>query len=288
MRGSSPRMTVERTVADNLDPRAAGARRLKGKVCVVTGAGQGIGRAAARRLGEEGGTIVVADRVDETAAAAVAELREHGVEAMKVVTDLATFAGAQSLMTQAHTAYGRIDVLVNNVGGTIWIKPYHLYSEQEVKLELERSLYPTLWCCLAVLPIMMQQQGGSIVNLGSQSTRGLNRLPYATAKGGILALTKVLAMEYGRYGIRVNAMAPGGTEISDRVTPRLEIRPGVMAEDVAMAEEYRREMAEDIRNQQALKRRGLPEEQAAAIAFLASDDASFITGQVINCSGGQS
>jgi NAD(P)-dependent dehydrogenase (short-subunit alcohol dehydrogenase family) len=280
-------MTAQNT-DDTLDPRAAGARRLNGKVCVVTGAGQGIGRATARRLGEDGGAIVVADRVDAGASETVAELHAHGVEAIKAVVDLATFAGAQSLMTHAREACGRIDVLVNNVGGTIWIKPFHLYSEDEVKLELERSLYPTLWCCLAALPIMVEQKAGSIVNVGSQSTRGLYRLPYATSKGGILALTKVLAMEYGRYGIRINTMAPGGTEISDRVTPRLEIRPGEMVDDVAMAEEYRREMAEDIRSQQALKRRGLPEEQAAAIAFLASDDASFITGQVINCSGGQS
>jgi NAD(P)-dependent dehydrogenase (short-subunit alcohol dehydrogenase family) len=137
---------------------------------------------------------------------------------------------------------------------------------------------------------MMEQKSGSIVNVGSQSVRGLYRLPYATSKGGILALSKVLAMEYGRYGIRVNTMSPGGTEITDRVTPRQFIRPGVLAHDgaEAEAEHYRREMAEDIRNQQALQRQGLPEEQAAAIAFLASDDASFITGQVINCSGGQS
>jgi dihydroxycyclohexadiene carboxylate dehydrogenase len=277
-------------MASDLDPRAAGAARLKDKVCVVTGAGQGIGRAAARRLGQEGGKIVVADRVEGGAIEAVTELREHGVEAMKVLVDLSTFAGARELMTQARVAYGRIDVLVNNVGGTIWIKPYHLYSEEEVKLEIERSLYPTLWCCLAVLPIMMEQKSGSIVNVGSQSVRGLYRLPYATSKGGILALSKVLAMEYGRYGIRVNTMAPGGTEITDRVTPRQLLRPGVMVEEgsEAEAEEFRREMAEDIRNQQALRRRGLPEEQAAAIAFLASDDASFITGQVINCSGGQS
>jgi NAD(P)-dependent dehydrogenase (short-subunit alcohol dehydrogenase family) len=191
-------------------------------------------------------------------------------------------------MQQTLDAYGRIDVLVNNVGGTIWIKPYHLYTEEEVKLELERSLYPTLWCCLAVLPIMMRQNSGSIINLGSQSTRGLYRLPYAASKGGILALTKVLAMEYGRYGIRINAMAPGGTEISDRVTPRQFIAPGLTVEEPADEAAFRREMGEDILNQQALKRRGLPEEQAAAIAFLASDDASFITGQVINCSGGQS
>jgi NAD(P)-dependent dehydrogenase (short-subunit alcohol dehydrogenase family) len=97
-------------------------------------------------------------------------------------------------------------------------------------------------------------------------------------------------MEYGRYGIRINTVAPGGTDVPDRVTPRQLLQPGVMAQDIAQAEaeDYQREMAEDIRHQQALRRRGLPEEQAAAIAFLASDDASFITGQVINVSGGQS
>jgi NAD(P)-dependent dehydrogenase (short-subunit alcohol dehydrogenase family) len=271
-----------------LDVRAAGGRRLKDKVCIVTGAGQGIGRATARRLAEEGGIIVVADRVDATASEAEAELRDHGVAATKLLIDLSTFSGAQELMTRTKDIHGRIDVLVNNVGGTIWIKPYHLYTEEEVKLELERSLYPTLWCCLAALPVMMEQRSGSIVNLGSQSVLGLYRLPYAASKGGILALTTVLAKEYGRYGIRINTVSPGGTEISDRVTPRQFIRPGVMAQDDGQAEEFRHEMAEDIRNQQALRRRGLPEEQAAAVAFLASDDASFITGQVINCSGGQS
>lgn len=271
-----------------LDPRAAGGQRLKGKVCIVTGAGQGIGRATAKRLGAEGGTVVVADRVDEGATQTTGELRAHGVEATKALVDVGTLTGAKDLMKQAMAAYGRIDVLVNNVGGTIWIKPFHLYSEEEVKLELERSLHTSLWCCLAALPIMMNQKSGSIVNVGSQSTRGLYRLPYATSKGGILAMTKVLAMEYGRYNIRINVMAPGGTEISDRVVPRTFIAPGITVEEPDTEADYRREMADDIRNQQALRRRGLPEEQAAAIAFLASDDASFVTGQVINCSGGQS
>jgi NAD(P)-dependent dehydrogenase (short-subunit alcohol dehydrogenase family) len=275
-------------MATELDPRAAGGRRLKDKVCIVTGAGQGIGRSTARRLGAEGGIIVVADRVDEGATQTVAELHEHGVEALKVLVDLSTMAGAQAMINKAVAAYGRVDVLVNNVGGTIFIKPYHLYTEDEVKLELERSLYPTMWCCLVALPVMMKQQSGSIINVGSQSTRGLYRLPYATSKGGILALTKVLAMEYGRHGIRINAMAPGGTDISDRVVPRQFIKPGVTVEEPEDEAAYRREMVEDIRNQQALRRRGTPEEQAAAIAFLASEDASFITGQVINCSGGQS
>ena len=275
-------------MTDTLDPRAAGARRFKDKVCVITGAGQGIGRATARRLGQEGGKIVVAYRIEETATRTTDELLENGVEAIKVIVDLSTYAGSEELMAEAVSAFGRIDVLVNNVGGTIWMKPFHLYTEEEVEMELERSLNPTLWGCRAVLPIMMEQESGSIVNLGSQSVRGLYRLPYASSKGGILALGKVLAMEYGKYGIRVNTVSPGGTDIPDRVTQRNFVRPGVIAKEPENADEFRREMIEDITSQQAIKRRGTPEEQAAAVAFLASDDASFITGDNINCSGGQS
>ena len=277
-------------MTEKLDPRAAGARRLQGKVCIVTGAGQGIGRAVARRLGQEGGKIVVADRVDEGARRTVKDLQDLGVEAIKVIADLSTLSAAQDMMAEALKSYGRIDVLVNNVGGTIWMKPFHLYTEEETQQELERSLLPTLWGCNAVLPIMIEQKGGCIINIGSQSVRGLYRAPYAASKGGILAIGKVLAMEYGRYGIRVNTVSPGGTDILDRLTPRLQIRPGTMAEDLEKDEgdRYRQEMGTDIRAQQSLRRRGLPEEQAAAVAFLASDDASFITGDVINCSGGQS
>ena len=277
-------------MTEKLDPRAAGARRLKDKVCIVTGAGQGIGRAIARRLGQEGGKIVVADRIDEGARRTVKDLKDLGVGAVKVIADLSTLSGAQGMMAEAVKAYGRIDVLVNNVGGTIWMKPFHLYTEEETQQELERSLLPTLWGCNAVLPIMIEQESGCIINIGSQSVRGLYRAPYAASKGGILAIGKVLAMEYGRYGIRVNTVSPGGTDIPDRLTSRLQIRPGEMAEDLEKEEgdRYRKEMSADIRAQQSLSRRGLPEEHAAAVAFLASDDASFITGDVINCSGGQS
>jgi len=227
---------------------------------------------------------VVNDRVEAAAARVVAELKP--VEAVAAIVDVGTLAGAQQLMTLAMERFGRIDVLVNNVGGTIWIKPYHLYTEDEVHQELERSLLPTLWCCRAVLPIMMKQKAGSIVNIGSQSPRGIHRLPYAASKGGVLAITKVLSMEYGSHGIRVNAVSPGGTDIRDRITDR---QAGVQTdENPADAARYEREMKAHIQSHKALERRGTPEDQAAAIAFLASDDAAFITGQVIDVSGGQS
>jgi NAD(P)-dependent dehydrogenase (short-subunit alcohol dehydrogenase family) len=269
-----------------LDAKAAGGKRVNGKVCVVTGAGQGIGRATAKRLGEEGGKIVVAERIDESATRTVSELKEHGIEAIKILADVGKFSETQSLMRSVVERYGRIDVLVNVVGGTIWWQPYHLYSEEQVQLELERNLYPTLWCCLAVLPIMVAQKFGSIVNLSSQVTRGgLYRAPYAVGKGGIEALTRTLSQEYGDYGIRVNAVSPGATTIDDRITPRLMIQPGMMAEPAKNVEAYYREVMAET-GQQAIKRTALPEEQAAAIAFLASDDSSYITGQIINCCGG--
>ena len=269
----------------SLDPRAAGAQRLKDKICIVTGAGQGIGRATARRFAAEGAKIVVAERVADTAAETVRQLTDAGVEAIAVIADLGQFSEARRLMRETLARFGRIDVLANVVGGTIWWQPYDKYSEEQINHELERSLFPTLWCCSAVLPIMVGQKSGAIVNVGSViARRGLYRTPYAVAKGGVESLTRALAQEYGRHGIRVNATAPGSTAAPDRVTSRLTLTPGVEAAPVPGMAEYEREGRGNIPHL-ALARQGTVEEQAAVIAFLASDDAAYVTGQIVDVSG---
>jgi dihydroxycyclohexadiene carboxylate dehydrogenase len=268
-----------------LDPRAAGAQRLRDRVCIVTGAGQGIGRATARRLGAEGGKIVVVERIKESADETTRQLTEAGVAAMAIIADVGSYAEAQHLMRETVAHWDRIDVLANVVGGTIWWQPYHHYSEDQINRELERSLYPTLWCCLAALPIMVAQKSGAIVNVSSGIVRGgLYRAPYAVAKGGVEALTRTLANEYGRHGVRVNAVAPGSTAVPDRITSRLTLKPGLVADPAPGMIDYVAEGRGDLAKI-ALGRQSRAEEQAAAIAFLASDDASYITGQIIACIG---
>jgi len=169
------------------------AGRFAGKVAVVTGAAQGIGRTVALRIAREGGGLALVDRsplVEEVRC----EAEAAGAEAIAIIADLETFSGATAAMGGARAHFGHIDILVNNIGGTIWAKPFAEYGEAEIEAEIRRSLFPTLWCCRAVLPGMLDRGAGVIVNVSSIATRGVNRVPYAAAKGGVNAITASLAM----------------------------------------------------------------------------------------------
>ena len=193
--------------------------RFTDKVMVITGAAQGIGRRVAELAAAEGARLLLVDVADYVQGVA-AELRDQGADAVAVQANLETWDGAESVMAEAQKQYGRIDVLINNVGGTIWAQPFEHYTPEQIEKEIQRSLFTTLWCCRAVLPHMLQQKGGVIVNVSSVATRGLMRVPYGAAKGGVNAMTVNLAYEYAPHNIRVNAAAPGGTEAPPRLTPR--------------------------------------------------------------------
>lgn len=253
--------------------------RFAGKVVLVTGAAQGIGERTARRISAEGGTVVLADRA-ELVTELADELTASGCDVVAVTADLETWDGARTVVDQAVARYGRVDVAVHTVGGTIWAKPFEHYSPEEVRREIDRSLYPTLWCCRAVLPTMIEQGGGTIVNVSSVATRGIHRVPYAAAKGGVNAITSALAWEAAPHGIRVVATAPGGTEAPPRRIPR---GPEPRSEQ---EKAWYQAVVDQTTASSLLKRYGTLDEQAAAIAFLASDEASYITATVLPVAGG--
>jgi benzoate/toluate 1,2-dioxygenase reductase component len=260
-------------------PRFVTPGRFAGQVVLVTGAGQGIGERTARRISAEGGTLVLADRAEEVRDLA-GELGQPGAEAIPVVADLETWEGAKSVVDAALQRFGRIDVAIHTVGGTIWAKPFEHYPPEQIQAEINRSLWPTLWCCRAVVPHMVQRGRGTIVNVSSVATRGLNRLPYAAAKGGVNAITSALAQEMAPHGVRVVATAPGGTDAPPRRTPR-----GPAPESEQERAWYRTIVDQTV-DSSLMKRYGTLDEQAAAITFLASEEASYITGTVLPVAGG--
>lgn len=258
------------------------ADRFANQVCIVTGAAQGIGRGVALALAAEGAHVVLADRselvfevADECRAVRAAQTR-----VMVVQSDLETYAGAVELADKTKAENHRIDVLINNVGGTIWAKPYQHYAEDEIEKEIRRSLFPTLWCCRAVLPAMIEQQGGVIVNVSSIATRGIHRIPYSAAKGGVNAMTASLAFEHAQDNIRVNAVATGGTEAPPRKIPR---NPKPLSEQEKV---WYQGIVDQTLNSSWMNRYGTIEEQVRAILFLASPEASYITGTVLPVGGG--
>lgn len=275
---SGTQAAVNQTEAAGL-PESFHPGRFAGKIVMVTGAAQGIGWSVARRIAAEDGALVLVDRaplIHEVAEG----LRAHGATALSVTADLETYDGALAAVTAAMDQFGRIDVLVNNVGGTIWAKPYEHYAPGEIEKEIQRSLFPTLWMCRAVFEQMAKAGSGTIVNVSSVATRGMNRVPYAAAKGGVKAITSALAMEGATKNIRVVATAPGGTEAPERQVKR---GPAPQGEQ---EKAWYQTIVDQTVDSTLLKRYGTLDEQSAPIVFLASDEASYITGSTLAVAGG--
>ncbi|MGV1792374.1 1,6-dihydroxycyclohexa-2,4-diene-1-carboxylate dehydrogenase [Rhizobium sp. A37_96] len=250
--------------------------RFAGKTIVVTGAAQGIGRAVATRAAEEGGTVLFVDRADFVAEVAATA----SVDARAFNADLETYEGAAAAMRFAAETFGGIDILINNVGGAIRMRPYAEFEAQQIDAEIRRSLMPTLYCCHAVLPHLFARGGGTIVNVSSNATRGIHRVPYSAAKGGVNAITQSLAMELADRNIRVVATAPGGTDAPARRVPRNA------AGDSAAETGWMADVVQQVTASSLMKRYATIDEQVAPILFLASDEASYITGSVLPVAGG--
>ena len=256
------------------------SNRFKKKVAVITGAAQGIGKRVAEKMAKEKGTLVLVDRSELVHDVAKDIASSTKVEVLSLTADLEKFAECQRIMNAAVEKFGHIDILINNVGGTIWTKPFEHYQEAEIEAEVRRSLFPTLWCCHAAITHMLTNGKGSIVNVSSIATRGINRVPYGAAKGGVNALTACLAFENGERGIRVNATAPGATEAPPRLIPR-----NTQAQGEQEKAWYQQIYTQSI-DSSLMKRYGTLDEQADPILFLASDDSAYITGSVIPVGGG--
>jgi len=254
--------------------------RFTDKVLLVTGSAQGLGEAVATRAAEEGGSVALIDR-SEIVHEVSEKLNANGAQTVSLIADLEQHHDCAEVMAKAQERFGRIDILINNVGGTIWAKPYAEYEVREIEAEIRRSLFPTLWCCHAVLPYFLEQGHGTIVNVSSVATRGVNRVPYAAAKGGVNAITASLAMEYAQHGIRVVATAPGGIDAPER-----RIARGPVTEKTEEETSWYEAIVDQTVGSSLMHRYGTLAEEVAPILFLASDEASYITGTRLPVAGG--
>jgi 3-oxoacyl-[acyl-carrier protein] reductase len=242
--------------------------RLKGRKAIVTGAGQGIGRSIALKMAQEGANVVIAEMNPGSGAQTKREVEALGTKTLFIPVDVANRREVQGMVAEVSKLWGRIDILVNNAGfdrGTALLK----VKEEDWDAILGVHLKGTLNCIQAVAPHMIENHYGKIINISSVwgKTGALSEISYTTAKAGIIGLTKSVARELGRYEINVNVVLPG-----------LILTPTI----AKMAEKYQNMIIQNT----PLGRIGQPEEVANVVAFLVSDEASFMTGAVVEVSGG--
>lgn len=252
-------------------------RRFENKVVLVTGGGGGIGRATVLRFAQEGADVVVVDRVEERARAVAQEVEALGQKALPVRADVSVVADVQAMIAAAMKHFGHLDVMFNNagIGGTAGtVADMDVQTWDEV---IAVNLRGVFLSCKYGIPALIESGGGAIVNMGS-STAGWDVLgesaPYMASKEGVHALTKNLALEVGGYGIRVNAISPG------IIQTKLSYE---QSSDTSATDNFFKRFQQRI----PLRRVGQPEDVAATVAFLASDDARHITGSMLLIDGGQ-
>jgi len=256
--------------------------RLKDRVAIITGGASGIGQAAAQLFGAEGGKIVIVDVNAAAIETTLTQLRETSVVASGHVCDVSDRDAILKLMQDVHEEFGHIDILVNNAGITRY-RPFLELNAQDWDAVLDVDLKGVFFCAQAVAPYMRQQNYGRIVNISS--TLGTGAAPhhavgpggsaaYASAKAGVIMLTKTLARELGENGITVNCVAPGTFLTAISATTRTP-------EQVEEHLEYRRKNL-------LLRRVGTLEELSSVILFFASDESSYVTGQTLCVDGGRS
>jgi 3-oxoacyl-[acyl-carrier protein] reductase len=248
--------------------------RLKDKVAIITGAAHGIGKAYARRFAEEGAQVVIAD-IDGAAGEATAKaLLDAGGSAWARTTDVREFSNVEGLMQDTVKKFGRIDVLLNNaaiyVTQTLWKGSVEDLGLDEWDRVMEVNLKGVFLCSKAVIPIMKQQRSGKIINIASGTFfSGSGNMPhYTTAKGGVVALTRVMARQLGEWGINVHCMTPGSTMSEESVSDEV------------------RKRREDSIDKRVFRRIEMPADVVGTALFLASSDSDFITGQLLVVEGG--
>jgi 3-oxoacyl-[acyl-carrier protein] reductase len=248
--------------------------RLQNKVTVITGAAHGIGKAYARRFAEEGAHVVLADIDSSGGQTAAKALTDSGFSAWARATDVRNYLNVEGLMRETADRFGRLDVLVNNaaiyVTQKLWKGPVEDLDLAEWDRVIEVNLKGVFLCSKAAIPIMKQQHSGKIINIASGTFfSGSGNMPhYTSAKGGVVALTRVMARQLGEWGITVNCMTPGSTMSEDSVSQEVL---------------KRRESSIDKR---AFRRVETPADIVGTALFLASSDSDFITGQLLVIEGG--